>query len=214
MEDLIYMIAMSALGAIVVPTWYFSKGEKRKRKLRKARRWSLAELPEGTFGKVVGTARIFEDTLTAPISGRPCVFYQIVVSYDDARSSQLLKEAIGVPFIIEDETGRAVVDPRGAEVLLVQDRFRISGELDATTPVEAALLSRHAKLRGPGTKLWYRESIIEAGEVVAIYGAGGHEPDPEASPAAEYRGAPSMRLRLSSARSYTLLLSDDPVMVA
>jgi hypothetical protein len=97
--------------------------------------------------------------------------------------------------------------------VLVQDRFQICGPNDPTTPEQDALLQRHGKSR-PAKTYWYRESIIEPGELVAIFGAGGREPDPDASPSAEYRGAPAMRLRMSNARSFKLLISDDPKLTA
>lgn len=212
--DPVSLIVGAVLGAVIVPAWYFSKREKQKRRLRTAKRWSLATLPDDTFGKVVGTARVLDETLVAPISGRPCVFYLVVVTADDkSDASALLREAVGVPFVIEDDTGRAEVDPREADVVLVQDRFRISGPNDPRTAAEEALLQRHGK-SGASKTYWYRESIIEPGELVAIFGAGGREPDPDAPPAAEYRGAPSMRLRMSNARSFKLLISDDPKLTA
>lgn len=213
--DPITMAVSALVAAIVVPAWYFSKREKQKRRLRTARRWTLAELPDDTFGKVVGSARVLAETLTAPISGRACVFYLVIVTENEGSDAKaFVREAIGVPFVIEDATGRAEVDPREADVLLVQDRFKILGPLDASTPDEDALLRRHDKRRPGGKTLWYRESIIEPGELIAIFGAGGREPDPDAPPTAEYRGAPAMRLRLSNARTYKLLISDDPVMTA
>lgn len=213
--DPVSLIVGAVLGAVIVPAWYFSKREKQKRRLRTAKRWSLVALPDDTFGKVVGTARVLEDTLIAPISGRPCLFYLVVVTADGGSdASAVLREAVGVPFVIEDDTGRAEVDPRDAEILLVQDRFRICGPNDPTTAEEAALLARHGKTRPSRTTYWYRESIIEPGERVAIFGAGGREPDPDAPPTAEYRGAPAMRLRMSNARSFKLLISDDPKLIA
>lgn len=212
--DPVSLIVGAVLGAVIVPAWYFSKREKQKRRLRTAKRWSLATLPDDTFGKVVGTARVLEETLVAPISGRPCLFYLVVVTADDkSDGSALLREAVGVPFVIEDSSGRAEVDPRDADVVLVQDRFRISGPNDPRTAEEEALLQRHGK-SGASKTYWYRESIIEPGELVAIFGAGGREPDPDAPPAAEYRGAPAMRLRMSNARSFKLLITDDPKLTA
>ena len=208
--DPISLSVSAVLGAVIVPAWYFSKREKQKRRLRNARRWSLATLPDDTFGKVVGAARVLEESLIAPISGRPCVFYLVVVTADDrSDGSALLREAVGVPFVIEDDTGRAEVDPRDSDVVLVQDRFRISGPNDPRSAGEDALLQRHGKTQ-PSKTYWYRESIIEPGELIAIFGAGVREPDPDAPPAAEYRGPPAMRLRMSSARSFKLLISDDP----
>lgn len=194
--------------------WYFGKRQQLLRRLEEAKPWSLAELPEDTFGKVVGATRPVGETLTAPISGRPCVFYEVTVRQDHGKSSStIVHELRGVPFFLEDGSGRALVDPRGADVVLTQDFSSSSGSFDDATPVEEAFLQRHGK-ESKGwmfnKSLTYKESVIEIGETVAVLGAGVREPDPDALPAADYRSALPTRLRLTNARDHKLVISDVP----
>lgn len=56
--------------------------------------------------------------------------------------------------------------------------------------------------------LSYRESIIHIGEKICVLGSGVREPDPDAPPSMDYRGAMPTRLRLTNARDHKLVISD------
>src|SRR5689334_11338715 len=86
------------------------------------RPWPLAELPDGQQGRLVGTARELHRTLTAPLSGRACLFHLVVV--EQVRSSgtrELFTERSSVAFTLEDPSGTAIIDPARASVALAFD---------------------------------------------------------------------------------------------
>jgi len=88
-----------------------------------------------------------------------------------------------------------------------------SGTFDDPSPQEEEYLATHGK-RGKdwffNKALRYREGILEAGEMVSVYGRGVREPDPEGVDEAEgYRGLPPMRLRMSGSFDEPLLISDN-----
>lgn len=199
---------------VVSGAFYFSKAARLKRQLKAAKRWPISELPEDTLGKVVGRARAVDQTLTAPISGKSCVAYEVTVRQQSGKhSTQIIHEVVSVSFMLEDESGTALIDPRGSNLVLTFDTTTRSGTLDDATPVEEAFLARHGKeSRGWmfNKGLTYCEACIELGETIAVLGSGVREPDPNAAPAAEYRGTQPTRLRLNNARSLKLLISDDP----
>ena len=65
-------------------------------------------------------------TVTAPITGRSCYYYRTVVWEwkRQGRSRQWVKvagECVHVPFFLDDDTGKVMVDPRGAELDLHRD---------------------------------------------------------------------------------------------
>ena len=65
-------------------------------------------------------------TLTAPITGMPCYFYRTMVWQwmQQGKSSGWVKEAddsLHVPFFLEDNTGRLLVNPQGAEMEIHRD---------------------------------------------------------------------------------------------
>ncbi len=210
-----FILVVGGIGfGIAGLVWYFGKRQALMRRLKQAKPWPVGELPEDTLGKIVGNARPVGDVLTAPISQRPCVFFEVsVVENHGKSSSTIIHELQGVPFYVEDASGRAVVDPRGADVVLEQDYSTSSGTLDDATPIEEEFLRRHNKEpRGWvfNKSLSYRESIIAIGEQVAVLGSGVREPDPDAPPTQDYRGAMPTRLRLTNSRVHKLVISDLP----
>jgi hypothetical protein len=165
---------------------------------------------------VVGTVTPLA-TVTTPISGRACVFFEVVV--EEYRSSgksgtwhRVASELRAVAFLVTDGTGRALVDPTAARVSLELDEETESGTFDDPTPSESAFLARHrvegATWIGSNKRLRYREFVIAAGDVVAVAGVGTRELDPDAGTSGEgYRDVP-MRLALRSTADEPLLISD------
>lgn len=214
------MLALGAAAgaAILVTSWYFSDGQKIRRTLRGAPAKRIAELGDDQLGKVVGRAHGLTETLEAPITGRRCVYFAVTV--EERRSTgkshhwrTVIREARGVPFMLEDDSGRALIDATAARVAADFDGHSRSGTFDDPTPAEKAFLDRH----GQDGQRWlfnrtlrYREAVIEEGETIAVLGSGTREPDPDAPPTEAYRGEVATRLRLTSSRKYPLVISDDP----
>jgi hypothetical protein len=92
-------------------------------------------------------------TLVAPVTERPCYFYRTLVWEWKRRgkNSQWVKiaaECMHVPFFLDDNTAKVMVDPRGAELDLHRDFQQEFCDGFFTTKQEAppnvhALLSRH-----------------------------------------------------------------------
>src|SRR5690606_11120435 len=119
MEALVVLAVVAGV-AIVAASLVWNEMARIRRELRGAPRVDIAELREGRTGRVVGRVGDGE-TLSAPFTGRSCVFYEATV--EEYRSSgmtgswrQVVREAVGVPFVLDDGTGRAIVDPRGVRV--------------------------------------------------------------------------------------------------
>ena len=94
-----------------------------KRQLRKVPSASISTLAEGAFARVVGNAHLAGEPLIAPLSGRPCAYYSVVVEKSDAmRGTQywvpVISERRAVPFVLGDGTGYVTVDATDAEALL------------------------------------------------------------------------------------------------
>ncbi len=199
-------------------SWYFRESRRLKRALRAARAWPIGELPESTFGRVIGEVHPIDRVLEGPLTGRACVYY--VATVEERRSNgrwgswtTLITRREGAPFLLDDGSGRAIVDPDGAETALVSERRSRSGTFNDATPAEEAFLARHghaSKTWGLNRSIRYTEAVIEPGAIIAVLGSGVREPDPEAKPAEGYRSAPPTRLRLTSSRQHPLVISDDP----
>lgn len=213
-----WLFILVLIAVIAICAWYFGAHQRLKRQLKQAKPWSLSELPEDTHGRVIGQARALGEQLQGPLTGRPCVYYIAMV--EEQRSTgrsthwrTVAQETRGVPFILEDSTGRAIVDPNGAQVALDFDGNSKSGTFNNADPVQEQFLARHGQ-KSEGwvfnKTLRYREAMIEIGETIAVLGSGTREPDPNAAPEAAYRGAPPTRLRLTSSPRFPLIISDDP----
>ena len=205
------------VGLGVLAFWWFSENQTIRRQLRNAPAKRIGELGDDELAKVVGRALPLVETLHAPLSGRPCVYYHVVVEERRQHGKSghwktIIKETRSVAFVLEDDSGRAIVDATAARVALDFDARSTSGTFDNPTEAEAAFLARHGQ-SGQGwifnRALRYREAVIEIREPIAVLGAGTREPDPDAAPAAAYRGEAPTRLRLTSSRTYPLVISDD-----
>ena len=213
----IYVAIFLVFIVIAIVSWLFNKASRLKRALRNAKALPIGQLPENTLGKVVGQAQSVGQQLVGPLTGRPCLYYIAIVEQhvSTGRSSywkQIIKEEMGVPFQIVDISGRAIVDPRGADVALTFDGASKSGTFNDADPVQEAFLQRHGKT----SKGWvfnkglrYKEAMIEINETVAIMGSGIREPDPMMAPAQDYRSGPPTLLRLTSSPKFPLVISDD-----
>jgi hypothetical protein len=147
------------------------------------------------------------------------VFYEATVEQYRSNGKtgswrQVAREVKGIPFVLDDGSGRAIVDPSGARVAVDIDMTTRSGTFDDATPVEEEFLSRHG-LRSTGwvfnKSLRYREGVIEIGETIAVMGQGVREPDPDAvGKVGGYRTGPPTRLRLGGSARHPILLSDAP----
>ncbi len=208
---------LAVVGIVVGAFWYFSDSQKIRRQLRKMAAKPIGQLRDDELGKVVGRARALEAVLTAPLTGRPCVYF--IATVEEHRSTgkthywkTIIKETRGVPFVLEDASGRAIVDATAARIAIDFDGRSQSGTFDDPTEAERAFLARHGE-KGQGwifnRRLRYREAVIAEGETIAVLGAGTREPDPDAPPSEAYRGDAPTRLRLTSSPRYPLVISDD-----
>jgi hypothetical protein len=197
----------------------FFPGRRLRRRLRNAPRSEIATLDESRFARITGLVRPFEKTLLeAPLSGRLCVYYSIrVLECSGSRrreyQTEIGYEQEGMAFMLEDDTGVAVIDPAHAEISVAPDFECESKAAFDADPRQRALLERHGLVRRSWfstERLHYTESIIEADERIAILGAGMLEPDLEAAPTGMYRDARPMRMRFTGTAKYPLLISDDP----
>ncbi len=182
-----------------------------KKLLREAAPYSLATFPEETFGRVVGTvqphrARVLE----APLSGRLCAYYSIVVrtrlaSWSSRRDavSTIAEEHEGLPFELHADGDHAVIDPKDAWISSGFD----AKTHDHTDPRARALVRR---LGIDVTPLLIQEAVLAVGERIAVFGAAVREPDPTAvGGETGYRDGAPLRLRFTGTAKFPLVIRDD-----
>ena len=129
-------------------------------------------------------------TMMAPITARPCHYYRTVVWEwkRQGRSNAWVKvaaECMHVPFFLDDNTGKVMVDPRGAELDLHRDFqqefcdsfFALKPE---APPNVHAFLSRHGI--NTNNKIRVEEFCIKPKNALFVLGTLGDNPGLELTP--------------------------------
>lgn len=196
---------------------YFSETNVQRRLLRTAKHVPIQEFGDGDIGKIIGQVEYGDVPLIAPLSGRPCAYYEATVEQgNEDRWVLLARAARGCRFQVRDGSGVAVVEPEHARVFIVKDYQNYVSPGGEATPVARAFLDKHLhksrRRHLNRTKtLRYREGIVEMGEAVGVLGFGLREPDPGAvTESSGYRDGPFMRLVMSGSARYPLMITDDP----
>jgi Zn-finger nucleic acid-binding protein len=160
--------------------------------------------------EISGRAQPEEGLLSAPFSGLPCVFYSYAVeervgSGKNARWETIAKGTSEQPFFASDATGRVLVVPLGAELILPDERTYRNSWLGELPPTTIAGLNR----LGISTERWMgsktlrcRESFILPEEQVYVLGTA-----LEHHGASEHVENPS-RMYIGSSRDHEFIISD------
>ncbi len=218
MEFGFFVLVLLVFGVVGFLFWWFSAEQVAKRKLKKAEAVSIARAQEGSLIKIAGTLCLEAASLDGPLSGRACAGYLVEVK-EKRRSGKnshwrtVIREQEMVSFLVEDETGRALVKAGGATLVLVRDSHESSGFLnDAPGHVEA-FLQRHGRssegFLGMNKTMRYTEGVLEPGEEVAVLGVARWELDPDPTRTDGYRGR-GKRLVVDMSDDGTMIVSDDP----
>ena len=186
--------------------------------MRGARRFTLDVIPEATRGRVTGVIKPLDGgLLDGPVSGRRCVYYAVEIHDIRANGSDALlaSEQRRVPFVLEDATGRAVVDPTHARVSCAFSYQSYSKAAFDADPRQRALLNRFELVHRDWwntTRLHYREAVISVDTSITVVGTGVREPDAGAPPTSErgYREGGPTRMHFSGTKKQPLVLTDDP----
>jgi len=92
------------------------------------RKWTIASIPTSKarsvamgMAELAGKAKSAGQGMVSPLRQVPCVWYRLEViresEKDDKRSSEIvLRREQACPFFLQDETGRVLVIPQGAEI--------------------------------------------------------------------------------------------------
>jgi hypothetical protein len=139
----------------------------------------LRQLAPGKDARVVGEARA-EAELQAPLSGRACIAWHVVLerrlngSDTDPREywDAELTEESGNAIELADGSGQATVQLAGARWRLGNEHAtQIAYELDLTEPTRAFLARHQIKWEGYAKPTYrFREHVIERGARVCIFG--------------------------------------------
>jgi len=200
---IVWILVAMTLVAIVASQ--FSADKRLKRQLASTPRTPIGHAGGG-LTKIVGQLGYCYPPLVAPISGRHCAAYQVLVEELEVellnpakrKMVPIIHEIRGQPFLLYDETGRAFVAyDEQTGLLIKRDVDLKSGTLRDATPAMEALLNRYGhsstRIFGMNKGIRYYEGVLEAGEWVTVIGMASREldPDPNVIAAAAAAGYPS-----------------------
>jgi len=214
-QYVIILIFASVFGGVVFYNYYFGRKALVKRKLKKATGKKVSDFVSGDIAKVVGKIEIVGEPLIAPLSGRQCAYYYVLVEQERStgKSSSwetLIEEEVEGEFMIRDGRYRAHINSDNIKSYLVQDREYSSGLGDDATEVLEKYLQAHGEkstgLFNFNKTIRYKEGVLEQDEFMAVIGRG------------EWKNASQINLPDSYGRVLTICstekepvyLSDDP----
>lgn len=215
-KDMIIPFGISiAIVIVILLSTFFSKKAIIKRKLKKATGKKISDFINGDIAKVVGKVEFVGEPLIAPLSGRPCARYHILVEQKVSSGKSttwrtIIEEDVVGRFVIRDGRYCAHVNSQNIKSYLIEDRqYRSGYGNDATDKLER-YLNAHGQ-QSEGTFGWnktirYREGVLEEGELIAVMGRGEWK-------TAEQEQLPDSYDRvlvITSTEQEPVYLSDDP----
>jgi hypothetical protein len=147
-------------------------------------------------------------TLTAPITNQACYYYQtkawqLKQSGKKNEWKLVAEESLHVPFFLDDNTGRLLVNPQGAEMDIHRDFHE---EFDFSMPVNvSAFLQRHGVDAGRKTKV--EEYCIKPKNSLFVFGTLGENSGPAvtSTPIPSFQSGPlTLRFNLGGGRERLL----------
>jgi hypothetical protein len=188
-----------------------------RRRHRRMAPTPIAALPEHRVCRIVGRVAASKQTLTAPLTGRPCVFYTLTISEQFARGSSVrATDRRGARFAVSDHSATAVVDPLHSRIALKVDHSQESNAVDGPTLEQAALLTRYG-LHGLQTKRWFlhrkylfEEAVIAVGDTIGVIGTAVRERDVPEPVSAHCTELPSIRMRFTGSEQAPLVILCGP----
>ncbi len=162
-------------------------------------RTTIAAARPGAFVRLVGKI-VDGGSLVAPITGRGCVSFDAAIT--DGRGVPVRRGVRGTPFVIDDGTGTALVDPRGAFIRVVYDHSVVGGAFDRAAVADPDFVTDLVA----GETLRFEEGVLTIGETIAvdglIAGAGGDDP--------VYRRLAETGVRIGGAPDRPAMVSEQP----
>ncbi len=208
LDHLFFYLAAGTLGGF----WLLSDGWGLRRRTRLIESIPTSTIRSLALGlvEISGQAQPEGRLLSSPFRGHPCVFYSYAVeervgSGKRARWKTIAKGTSEQPFIVRDTTGRVLVMPHDAELILQEERIVRNDWLGALPLTTVAGLQQ----LGITTERWLgsktlrcRESFILQDEQVYVLGTAHEQRD--AGDLIEN----SARLYIGSSQDHMFIISD------
>ena len=189
--------------------WHGWSAQQRKRLIENIPTSPIRSLALGLV-EINGKAEPEVELLTSPFGGLPCVFYSYTVeervrSDKNARWRTIASGTSEEPFFVRDATGRVLVVPFGANLMLPDERSTRTNWLGELPPPAVDGLNR----LGIASTSWMENKVLRCSEAFIL-------PDESVyvmGTALEHRGMShhtdnESRLYIGSSRDHAFIISD------
>jgi hypothetical protein len=176
---IIAAIIFGVASGVAGSSFYYRRNRRIRRRMRKAPFKRLHLINDGEIVTTAGNVLYFKRHMTAPLSGRECVYYHITVERkkSSGKSSKWVKEideASCVDFILDDGTSIAIVEASAIEGFLEMDKNYRSGTFNDATRIMNDFLAKYnyksTAMFGINKTLRYKEGAMEKHEYVIVSG--------------------------------------------
>jgi hypothetical protein len=213
-QILVGTIGFIAVAGIIFLAIYFSQKAIVIRALQKLPKTAISSLQENQLAKVIGKVKPISEVLHAPLSGRKCIFYRVIVEQKTGGKNRHWRKIINdekvTDFLLESYSGKALVKMKNFKSYFVTDAIYKSGHFNDPTMKLENYLRAHGKeslsFLGFNKTLRYKEAIIEVGEKIAVLGTVKYENIESYGLTDSYSKIPV----LQSMAKNKLIISDDP----
>lgn len=175
-----YWLFISIL-VFIGSVFFFTRQTRVLRGLKNTGIKKIRNFQDNDIGKISGRVVFAGETVNAPFSKRPCVYYHVIVEeygyYGRSKNwHTIIEEERKGDIVMNDGTGYAIIDSNDALTYLVPDALYESGSEVELTDSLAAFLARHnvdsKGFFGFDKTLRYTEGILQKGEVFTVSGEG------------------------------------------
>jgi hypothetical protein len=212
LEPVIALVVLAAaIAAVTFREWFPTHANVLNRELAMAPRSAIRRIRGGVVA-VSGHARTASARLVAPLSGRACLAYQITICERMAYGWDVVgRFGQAEAFWVEDQSGRALVDPGEHFALTLVKFVTTLSDGDESTRAEAVrkLAAERGVAISRAHELRFEEGILEEGELVAVAGHASKEAHPRGE-AEGPRRLPICLVLRGNGFGKPLLVSDDP----
>ncbi len=213
---IIPILMFSVAIAVSVIAYYFSNKKIMLREFKKSRKKPINRIQENEYAKIIGKTKHVYEPLKAPLSGRQCVYYHVMVEVKGDKSwRRIINDEKHQDFFIESNSEMAIVKMSVTKsstrrFYLVKDYKEKSGfRNDAPEKLEAYLKYHNKKstgILGINKTIRYTEGVIELNEPIAVKGVAKWNTLKEPIEGYSY----SKILTLTGTKKEKLLVTDEP----
>ena len=180
----LFGVFFAAVGGLVLWMRLHSRAAELAKAMRAVPRTAVSAVRAGTMVKLVGRVRLVGEPLAAPLTGQACAYFHVRVERralgeedDSFGRPTLSKSWVPLhddverrPFLLEDDTGTALVKLDMPEVLIQRASTNTSGILQPPPEQLVQYLQDHGLQEWKARTLRCEERILAEGDEVAVLG--------------------------------------------